>query len=45
MFTYNITVWNALRLVQFDGPVICLFRPRADMGHMGCDTGDVGFSP
>ena len=27
------------------GQMIWLFCPRADMGHVGCDTGDTGFSP
>ena len=41
---YNITVWNALHLIQIEGQVIWLFCPRTDMGHVECDTGDMGFS-
>ena len=38
-------VRNALHLIQKEGQVIWLFRTRADMGHVGCDTGDMGFLP
>ena len=42
---YNIMVWNALCLIQLEGQRYGFFRPMADMGHVGFDTGDMGFRP